>query len=105
MFAIVEVGGKQFIVKEGDSIKVEKINKEIGSEFIINNVLLVKDDSKIMLGKPYLDDAKVLCKISNHVKERKIRVFFYHAKTTHKKMRGHRQQKTILKVEKIQLGG
>ncbi|MGB9749987.1 MAG: 50S ribosomal protein L21 [Caldisericia bacterium] len=105
MLAIVEVGGKQYLVKEGDSLRVEKIKGDIGSEFIINNVLFIKNDGDFNLGKPYLKDAKVLCRISNQIKEKKIKVFFYHAKTTHKRMLGHRQPKTVLKVEKIEVGG
>lgn len=105
MFAIVEIGGKQYLIKEGDSIRVEKIKGDIGSEYIINNVLFIRKNGDFILGKPYLKDTKVLCKISNHIKERKIKIFFYHAKTTHKRMFGHRQPKTILKVEKIEIGG
>lgn len=105
MFAIVEIGGKQYLVKEGDSVKVEKINSEIGSEYVINNVLFVRKNGEFLLGKPFVNDAKVYCKIINQIKEKKIKVFFYHAKTTHKRMLGHRQPKTILKVEKIEVGG
>jgi len=105
VLAIVEVGGKQYLVKEGDTIRVEKIKGDIGSDFTINNVLFLKNDGNISLGRPYLTDAKVLCKISNQIREKKIKVFYYHSKTTHKRMLGHRQPKTILKVEKIELGG
>lgn len=105
MFAIVEIGGKQYLVKESDSIRVEKIKGDIGSDFVIENVLFIKNDGKILVGTPYVKDAKVHCKITNQIREKKIKVFFYHAKTTHKRMLGHRQPKTILKVEKIEVGG
>lgn len=105
MFAIVEIGGKQYLVKENDSIKVEKIKGEIGSEVVIDNVLFVKNDGDVLVGTPYVKNAKVHCKITNQLREKKIKVFFYHAKTTHKRMLGHRQPKTMLKVEKIEIGG
>ncbi len=105
MFAIVEIGGKQYLVKENDSIKVEKIKGDIGSEVVIDNVLFVKNDGDVLVGTPYVKNAKVLCKITNQLREKKIKVFFYHAKTTHKRMLGHRQPKTMLKVEKIEIGG
>ncbi len=105
MFAIVEIGGKQYLVKENDSIKVEKIKGDIGSELTIENVLFVKSDGDIIIGTPYVKGAKVHCKITNQIREKKIKVFFYHAKTTHKRMLGHRQPKTMLKVEKIEIGG
>ncbi|MDI6861656.1 MAG: 50S ribosomal protein L21 [Caldisericia bacterium] len=105
MFAIVEIGGKQYLVKENDSIRVEKIKGDIGSEVFIDNVLFVKKDGEIIVGTPYVKNARVYCKITNQIRERKIKVFFYHAKTTHKRMLGHRQPKTILKVERIEIGG
>lgn len=105
MFAIVEIGGKQYLVKENDSIKVEKIKGDIGSEVVIDNVLFVKNDGDVLVGTPYVKNAKVHCKITNQLREKKIKVFFYHAKTTHKRMLGHRQPKTMLKVEKIEVGG
>ncbi|MCX8095080.1 MAG: 50S ribosomal protein L21 [Caldisericia bacterium] len=105
MFAIVEIGGKQYLVKENDSIKVEKIKGDIGSEILINNVLFVKKDGEFLVGNPYVKNVKVHCKITNQLREKKIKVFFYHAKTTHKRMLGHRQPKTMLKIEKIEIGG
>lgn len=105
MFAIVEIGGKQYLVKENDSIKVEKIKGDIGSEVVIDSVLFVKNDGDVLFGTPYVKNAKVHCKITNQLREKKIKVFFYHAKTTHKRMLGHRQPKTMLKVEKIEVGG
>lgn len=105
MFAIVEIGGKQYLVKENDSIKVEKIKGDIGSEVVIDSVLFVKNDGDVLVGTPYVKNAKVHCKITNQLREKKIKVFFYHAKTTHKRMLGHRQPKTMLKVEKIEVGG
>jgi len=105
VFAIIEAGGKQYLVKEGDTLKVEKLPYDEGSEVVFDKVLLLKKENEEVVGAPYVEGAKVLGKVLKQMKERKIKVFTYHAKTTHKRMLGHRQRKTVVKIEKIELGG
>jgi len=98
--AIIKTGGKQYKVHEGDKLKIEKINGEIGSVVDFNDVLLVADDNNIEIGQPVVSQ-KVSGKILNQGKGDKIRVLKYKAKTRYKKVYGHRQPFTEVQIEKI----
>ncbi|WP_406614237.1 50S ribosomal protein L21 [Mycoplasma corogypsi] len=97
MFAIIETGGKQLLVKEGQTIFIEKINGEAGQEVKFEKVLLV--DNKI--GRPYLEKAIVTGIIEKQGKQRKIVVYRHNAKSTHKRKLGHRQPYTRVKITGI----
>ena len=73
MKAVIKTGGKQYYVSEGESIYVEKLDQEAGSEVVFDQVLMI--DSKV--GNPYLDGATVVGKVEKHGKQRKIRIFKY----------------------------
>ncbi len=96
MIAVIEVNGKQFLVKEGDKIKIE--SPKVGEI----KVLLLTEGEDIKIGTPYLEDKKVETKILKQGRERKIIVFHYHSKTRHRKKAGHRQHYTQLEITKIQ---
>ncbi|TDV23251.1 large subunit ribosomal protein L21 [Mycoplasmopsis mustelae] len=98
MLAIIETGGKQLLVKEGQTIFIEKIEGEEGSEVKFDKVLLV--DTKI--GKPHLKNAVVLGTIEKQGKAKKIIVYRHNAKSTHKRKLGHRQPYTRVKITSIQ---
>ncbi len=102
MYAIVETGGKQLRVEEGQSIFVEKLNAEEGSEIVLDKVVAFSDKT-MKLGAPYVKGAKVTCKVEKQGKEKKIIIFKYKAKkgSTHRKQ-GHRQPYTKLTVTKIE---
>jgi large subunit ribosomal protein L21 len=101
MYAIIECGGKQYKVQEGDVLRVEKIMAEVGSTISIDKVLLLGGD-KTVVGTPLVDGAKVTCRVMNQDKEKKILVFHYKAKKNIRKRYGHRQPFTSLLVEKIE---
>ncbi|HBF38216.1 MAG TPA: 50S ribosomal protein L21 [Firmicutes bacterium] len=101
MYAIIECGGKQYKVQEGDRVKVEKIAAEVGSTITIDKVLMLGGD-KTMVGTPYVAGYKVTCKVENQDKDKKILVFHYKAKKNIRKRYGHRQPFTRLLVEKIE---
>ncbi|NYE57244.1 50S ribosomal protein L21 [Carboxydothermus ferrireducens] len=102
MYAIIQTGGKQYKVAEGDKIFVEKLNAEPGSIVTINEVLAVVKDGSIKAGKPYVEGAKVNLKVVRHGKGRKIIVFKYKPKKNYRRKYGHRQPFTEVIVEKIE---
>ncbi|KKR70286.1 MAG: 50S ribosomal protein L21 [Candidatus Roizmanbacteria bacterium GW2011_GWB1_40_7] len=98
--AVIKTGGKQYIVKEGDRLKVEKINAPEGDNFDFDKVLLIAD-KEVNIGTPFVEGAKVTAKVSKQGRTRKIVVFHYHSKTRYKKKAGHRQHFTEVEILKI----
>lgn len=91
MYAVIITGGKQYKVSEGDTLFIEKLDAEAGSEVTFDKVLLVADGEKITAGAPYVDGASVTAKLEKNGKGKKIRVFKYKAKKNERKKIGHRQ--------------
>lgn len=104
MFAVIETGGKQYLVKEGDVVKVEKINLEPNQELKLEKVLLLAEESgqKVDLGNPYLSGASVLALVQKHGRNKKIRVVKFKRKVRYRKAVGHRQEFSEIKITKIQ---
>ncbi len=103
MYAIIESGGKQYKVKEGQKLKVEKLPFNENETIQINQVLFVKKDEKVYTGTPYVEGASVEAKVLSHGRNKKIIVFKYKRRKDYKKKRGHRQHYTELLIEKINL--
>ena len=103
MYAIIETGGKQYKVSEGDIIKVEKLNAEAGSNYDFKNVLLIADGENFSFGKPYVENACVSSTVIGNGKNKKVIIYKYKSKKGFHKKKGHRQQFTQLKIEKISL--
>ena len=101
--AVIKTGGKQYLVKAGDTIKVEKLAAEAGKNFIFDKVLLVAEDNgaDVKIGTPEVAGAKVEADVLEQGRADKIRVVHYKAKTRHHKVYGHRQPFTKVKIEKI----
>ncbi len=105
MYAIMECGGKQYKVAEGDTVRVELLNQDVDSNVEIAQVIAVEKDGKLEIGQPYVTGAKVACKVLEHGKAKKVIVFRYKPKKNERKKNGHRQPFTKLQVEKILLDG
>lgn len=101
MYAVIETGGKQYKVQEGDSIRVEKLVSNEGETVKFEKVLLISDEGKINVGKPYIDGAVVDAVVESHGKTKKIIVFKYKRKKDYRRKQGHRQPYTQIKIEKI----
>ncbi|MCI8500538.1 MAG: 50S ribosomal protein L21 [Clostridia bacterium] len=101
MYAIIENGGKQYRVSEGDVVKVEKLNAEVGAE-VSFNVVMVSDGDAIKVGAD-VANAKVTATVEKQDKYKKIIVFKYKAKKNERKKQGHRQPFTAVKIAKISL--
>ena len=105
MFAVIKTGGKQYIVKPGDKLKVEKIDKKEGEEFSFSDVLLTMKNSpagenKVEIGSPMVK-AEVTAKVLSHGKGEKIIVFKYKPKKRESRKIGHRQPYTEIEITGI----
>ena len=102
-FAIIKTGGKQYKVKEGDKIKIEKIpgNFKEGDKITFEEVVALGDDSNMELGQPTLEGKKVEAKFLEEVKGPKIRIQKFKAKSNYDKVIGHRQKLFRVEITKI----
>lgn len=101
MYAVIHLGGKQYKVQQGMTFKVDYLEGEVGKPLELEKVSLVVDKEKVLVGKPWVDGAKVKVTVLEHSKDKKVQVFTYKAKTNFKRMQGHRQDITTLRVEEI----
>lgn len=100
MIAVIKTGGKQYVVKPGDKIKVEKLDKKEGESFVFSDVLLVEKDKKVQVGNPMVK-AEVQAKVLSHGKGDKVIVFKYKAKKRESRKIGHRQPYTQVEIISI----
>ncbi|OGE04390.1 50S ribosomal protein L21 [Candidatus Curtissbacteria bacterium RIFCSPLOWO2_01_FULL_41_18] len=100
-WAIIKTGGKQYKVAEGEKLAVEKIDAAGKDTIQLNEVLLVKKNGTLKIGKPLVANIKVKAKILENFKDKKIRVVKFKSKSRYLRTRGHRQQKTKILIEKI----
>lgn len=102
MYAILETGGKQYKVRPGDTLQVEKLAGEPGDRLELGRVLMVADGDDVAIGSPVIEGAKVLAEVVDQRRGPKIIVFKYKAKTRYRRKKGHRQSLTTLRVTDIQ---
>ena len=101
MYAIIETGGKQYQVNEGDVVFIEKLNVEADETVTFDKVIAVNKDDAISVGAPYVEGATVSAKVLKNGKAKKITVFTYKPKKGEKKKQGHRQPYTQVRIEAI----
>jgi len=101
MYAVIETGGKQYRVEEGDILSVEKLNVSDGESVTFDRVLLVSGEDGVEVGKPYVEGAKVEGKALFNGKGKKIIVFKYKPKKNYRRKQGHRQPFTRVEITKI----
>lgn len=100
MYAIIKAGGKQFKVEEGNKIKIEKIDAEVGAE-VKFDALLTADGEDVKVGNPTVEGVSVEGKVVEHGKAKKVVVFHYKPKKDYRKKAGHRQPYTTVEITKI----
>lgn len=101
MYAVIETGGKQYRVTEGDVIRVEKLDVEPGKTVTIKEVLVLEKDDKTLVGAPYVAGASVKAEVVDNGKAKKVVIYKYKAKKDSKKKQGHRQPYTELQIKSV----
>jgi len=101
MYAVVKTGGKQYRVTPGETLRVEKIEGEVGSSITFDTVLMVSDGEKVTLGQPLVENTSVVAHIIEQGKSKKIIVFKYKRRKRFRRTRGHRQLFTAVKIDTI----
>ena len=101
MYAVIETGGKQYRVTEGDVINVEKLDAEVGKAVTINEVLVVEKDDEVLVGAPYVAGASVKADVVENGKGKKVVIYKYKAKKDSKKKQGHRQPYTMVEITAV----
>ena len=103
MYAIIETGGKQYKVTEGDVITVEKLAVEQGQQYDFDKVIMVATENDVTVGAPYVAGAKVSASVLGEGKHKKVVVYKYKSKKGFHKKKGHRQPFTKLQIQSISL--
>jgi large subunit ribosomal protein L21 len=100
MYAVIATGGKQYLVKNGDVLKVEKLEAEEGSTVVFDKVLLTADEDgkNVKIGQPYLDGVTVTATLEKQGKERTLRVEKFKRKVRYHKVHGQRQRFSLVKI-------
>lgn len=101
MYAIIETGGKQYRVSAGDTIEVERLAAKAGQTFTFDRVLVCKNDSKMTIGSPAIDQAAVLADVVEHKRGVKTVAFKMKRRKGYHHKVGHRQELTVVKIKEI----
>jgi len=104
-YAVIKTGGKQYLVKKGDILQIEKLSLKEGRNLNFKELFLIFDKNKVQIGRPLVKGANVEAKILTHGKGKKISVVKYKPKTRYHKKTGHRQPYTKIKILKVRTTG
>ncbi|NLV32796.1 MAG: 50S ribosomal protein L21 [Acidobacteria bacterium] len=105
MYAVIMTGGKQYRVSEGDVVEVEKLDAELGAPVEFKDVLLVKTEDRTLIGQPLVPGATVQGVLQSQGKSDTVLVFKYKKKKQYRRTRGHRQQFSEIRIDKINIAG
>ena len=100
-FAVIQTGGKQYRVREGEIFEIEKLGKPVGDKVTFDKVLMLEDGTTTQIGTPYLEGVKVEASVVSEKKGKKVLGVRYKAKSNRRTKYGHRQIMTKVKIEKI----
>jgi large subunit ribosomal protein L21 len=101
MQAVIETGGKQYLVSPKEQLIIEKLSGKAGDSVVFDKVLATIDGSTVTLGKPYITGGKVAGKILEQGKGEKLTIFKYRAKSRYRRKTGHRQKLTTVEIESV----
>lgn len=102
MYAVIKTGGKQYRVAPGDELKCEKLQGAVGDTVLFEDVLLRAEGESVAVGRPVLEDSKVTGRITGHGRNGKVLVFKYKRRKNVRKLRGHRQAYSLVRIETIE---
>jgi large subunit ribosomal protein L21 len=105
MFAVIKSGGRQYKVSVGQSLEVNRLPFEDGKQISLDEVLLISDADRYLVGTPHVANASVLATVTEHKRGKKIIVFKYKSKKRYRHRRGHRQELTVLTIDDIVADG
>ena len=101
MYAVIELGGRQWRVEPGSRLVVNRVAAKAGGQYVVNRVLLAGDGASRQIGRPYCDGAKVVCEVLDHRKGPKVINYKFRRRENYRRTRGHRQLLTTLLVKEI----
>jgi large subunit ribosomal protein L21 len=101
MFAVIKNGGRQYKVSAGDTLEVNRLAVEDGTQLHIGEVLLISDADKTYVGAPFVENAEILATVVRQARGEKLIVFKYKSKKRYRHRRGHRQELTVLHIDDI----
>ena len=98
MYAVIKTGGKQYRVASGEKLKIEQLTADVGSEIVLDQVLMVADGEKVSLGTPLVAGATVKAKVVGHGRGDKVHIFKMRRRKHYRKSQGHRQNYTEIEI-------
>jgi large subunit ribosomal protein L21 len=101
MYAVIETGGKQYRVAEGDRVRVEKLDAEAGTSVSLDRVLMIADGGNVRVGKPFIEGSAVTAEVAAHGRHAKVKIIKFRRRKHHMKRQGHRQSFTELRITGI----
>jgi large subunit ribosomal protein L21 len=101
MYAVIKTGGKQYRVKEGDLLEIEKLGAEKGQKINFDQVLLIEDEGRVLVGTPVVENAVVRAEVVENIKGDKVLIFKKKRRKQYRRTKGHRQELTKVRIEKI----
>ncbi|HEC15474.1 MAG TPA: 50S ribosomal protein L21 [Sedimenticola sp.] len=104
MYAVIQTGGKQYRVSQGDRVRVEKLGAEEGASVELDKVLMLADGEDIKVGTPYVEGGKVTATVKSHGRGKKVKIIKFRRRKHHMKRQGHRQWYTELEITEISAG-
>lgn len=105
MFAFLQASGKQFRIEEGVHIRIDRVPLTEGEKLTFDQVLLLQDQEKTLLGTPYVLGVKVLATVISHEQDTKVIIFKKRRRQNSRRKNGHRQQRTVVRIDSITQGG
>lgn len=101
MFAVIRTGGKQYRVQEGDVLDIERLDVEASQKVVFEEVLLIEDGKKTLIGTPFIENAAVRAEVLENFKDKKVLVFKKKRRKQYRRTKGHRQQLSRVRIEQI----